>query len=324
MTVQTQAWRWQAADKSLLLEPFATAELAPQQVLVRNTVAAVNPVDWKLIGWGPASWQQGQVPGVDGVGVIATVGSEVDAALIGKRVAYHSDLTGHGSFAGYTVIDSSRAMLIPDNVTDAQAASMPCPGLTAQQALGKLGNVDGKQILVCGGNSAVGLFAVQLLVKAGAIVWTTAAADSHPKLREMGAAHCFDYRDQSWPQQLVEQLPQGLDGAIDLVSSEHAASLYDLLGYGAHLVAVLGRVEPLGDAFAKCVSLHEVALGASYQYANALQIAELKQQGEQMLVDIGSGRLHHPELVIGEFAELPKLLQQAQSGVRKGKFLAVL
>ena len=111
--------------------------LGAHEVLVENQAIAFNPVDWKLMERGHPAWQPGQIPGADGMGTIATVGSGVMHLRVGARVAYHTDLRKNGSFARHTVVASRALLTVPEALSDAAAASLPCPGLTAWQALAK-------------------------------------------------------------------------------------------------------------------------------------------------------------------------------------------
>ncbi|TKB57625.1 alcohol dehydrogenase catalytic domain-containing protein [Ferrimonas aestuarii] len=321
MGTQT-SWQYQGAGQSLVMAPVAIPTPQAHQVLVANRVIGLNPVDWKLIQYGHGAWQPGHIPGVDGAGEVVAVGDGVDTSWLGQRVSYHADLTRHGSFAEYTLVDVKALMAIADGVTDARAAAFPCPGLTAWQAVAKFPSLKGKRILVCGGGSAVGRIAVQLLLAKGAKVSTTASKANHAMLLEWGVSQCVDYKAADWKPQLANSVEDGqFDGAIDLVSADNAAALFDLLNYGSHLVSVLGRVEPLGDAFAKCVSLHEIALGAIYQFGSDTKFAELTQAGERLLEKIGQQQLEQVPHKLMAFEELADALTQLQAGGKTQKYL---
>ncbi len=104
-------------------------------------------MDWKLIEYGHSNWQDGQVPGVDGMGTIVALGANVSHLRPGARVAYHTDLRHHGSFARHTRVPARALLPVPDALSDEAAAALPCPGLTAWQALAKLPRLHGKRCL---------------------------------------------------------------------------------------------------------------------------------------------------------------------------------
>ncbi|WP_170870207.1 alcohol dehydrogenase catalytic domain-containing protein, partial [Pseudomonas aeruginosa] len=127
----------------------------PGEVLVANRAIALNPVDWKIVEWGHAAWSQDHVPGVDGVGRVVATGAGCDLAL-GSRVAYHQWLGRDGSFAEYTLLDADALLALPGGLDEARAAALPCPALTAWQALEKVPGGGSRDVLVVGAGGAVG------------------------------------------------------------------------------------------------------------------------------------------------------------------------
>ncbi|WP_430540260.1 alcohol dehydrogenase catalytic domain-containing protein [Pseudomonas entomophila] len=95
MSNDYQAWGWTPGagldGLHLTRKPLPTP--GPGEVLVANRAIALNPVDWKICERGHPAWQQGTVPGVDGMGVVSAVGAGVDLPL-GTRVAYHRVAAG--------------------------------------------------------------------------------------------------------------------------------------------------------------------------------------------------------------------------------------
>lgn len=120
------------------------------ELLVRNRAIGLNPVDWKFILWGHDAWEWPHIPGVDGAGEVEAVGEGVTPIALGARIAYHNDLLRPGSFAEYTVIPARAAIPLPDALPFAAAAAIPCPGLTAQQAVDKVALWPGAHVLVTG------------------------------------------------------------------------------------------------------------------------------------------------------------------------------
>ena len=321
-----ESWQYQGSNKPLQLVSTGVPSPAAHQVLVANRVIGLNPVDWKLLHYGHSAWKPGHIPGVDGAGEVQAVGSSVSSDWIGQSVAYHADLTRHGSFAEYTLVDAKALIQMPDSVSFHDAASIPCPGLTAWEAVEKFPSLDKKQILVCGGGSSVGRIAVQLLLTKGARVWATASSDHHSLLSQWGVSGCVNYRDTDWQQQLKHSVPeQRFDGVIDLISPEHASGLLDLLGYRCNLVSIGGPLSgPLGKPFSKCISLHEIALGAIYQYGTESQFAELTKAGEQLLEKVCKKTLHLTPASVLNFSELSDGLTELKSGGKTTKYLIEL
>ena len=84
---------------ALIEKPLRALEQG--EVLVKNIAVALNPVDYKLLDFFGAA-QEGQIMGLDGVGVV--VESRSEAVELGGIYAYHADLRYDGSFADLTIM----------------------------------------------------------------------------------------------------------------------------------------------------------------------------------------------------------------------------
>lgn len=326
MTTLATAWRWQGPGQItdvLHAGPLDIPTPAADEVLVANRIIALNPVDWKLIRHGHPDWHPGQVPGVDAMGIVLACGDAVHHLQPGSRVAYHTDLRGHGSFASHTLVKGRALLRVPDTLPDAAAAAFPCPGLTAWQALAKLPVLAQQRLLVAGAGSNVGRFVTQLAVQAGARVFASAGPAQHAHLAQLGVMAVADYHDADWLEQLRSaNHGERFDAAIDLVSSEQAGTLAEHLGYYGHLVAVLGRVEHHPQpAFTRCISLHEIALGAQHAWGSDRQWQQLVTAGEAMLQQMARGTLSVPPCQISDWASLPAQLVKLETGKQSTKYL---
>jgi NADPH:quinone reductase len=76
-----------------------------------------------------------------------------------------------GAWAERIRAPSDSVAALPDNVTDAQAATLPVAGLTALHALRQGGLLLGRKVLVDGATGGVGHLAVQLAAASGAEVY---------------------------------------------------------------------------------------------------------------------------------------------------------
>lgn len=321
------AWSWTpgASLDGLKLTRLPLPRPAKDEVLVANTAIALNPVDWKMIDWGRDDWRGGQVPGVDGAGIVVAAGSAVNLRA-GTRVAYHQALSRDGSFAEYTLLQAHAAYPLPDALDDATAASLPCPGLTAWQALEKLPACSNRDVLVTGAGGAVGFLLVQLALQRGLRVWVSSGERHRDPLLALGVAGVLDYRDTQWPAQLGKALgPRRLHAVFDTVSGNHAARLAPLLGYNGHLVCIQDRQEkaPL-PAFSTAISLHEVALNSIHAHGATLDWQTLRHAATSLLRGVAEGRLQAPARQFFDFAELPEALRRLKSGQGGGKWVSLL
>jgi NADPH:quinone reductase-like Zn-dependent oxidoreductase len=321
------AWSWTSGKGidglQLIRKPLV--QPGPGEVLVANRAVALNPVDWKMIDWGHPAWKTGQVPGVDGVGVVVACGAGVPLKP-GSRVAYHQSLERDGSFAEFCLLNAATLLTVPAALDDIAAASVPCPGLTAWQALDKVPVSGLSDLLVVGAGGAVGLLLVQLAAQRCCRVWATAAKKHHTHLKALGATGVFDYRENNWQQDLQTSLGERrLHAVFDTVSGAHAATLAPLLGYNGHLVCIQDRQEaaPL-PAFSTAISLHEVALNSFHSYASLSDRQQLRQAGERLLAGVLDGSLSAPRHQLFDFHNLPQALHALKQGGEGGKWIARL
>ncbi|QRW12888.1 Zinc-binding dehydrogenase [Ceratobasidium sp. AG-Ba] len=175
-----------------------------KQVLVKVTAAAVNPADWKAIEYGVLIDKFPAVSGNDGAGIIESIGPEVAGLKQGDRVFFQGTFTqaDRATFQQYTLVDTEVLAKVPSNISDDQASTIPVASVTALFGLFEKSGIAfpkngptaaGKSILVLGGSSSVGQFAIQLARIAGfSPIATTASAQHADFLESLGATHVFD------------------------------------------------------------------------------------------------------------------------------------
>lgn len=184
------------AHSVLQVEDVERPEPSPGEVRVRVHVSAVNPTDVKArSGAVPRPIPGFQVPHQDGAGVIDAVGRGVDEARVGERVWLWMAATDQwGSAAEWTVVPQEQAVAMPDATSFDLGAHLGVPAMTAYHCLFADGPLDGRDVLVSGGAGAVGHFAIELAVRAGARVVSTVSSAEKAELASAAGAHAVvDY-----------------------------------------------------------------------------------------------------------------------------------
>jgi NADPH:quinone reductase len=128
----------------------------------------------------------GEVPGWDAAGVVVQAAADGSGPPVASRVAgFH----GAGGWAERRAVPTENLAILPDSVDFGSAAALPVAGVTALQALRRLGPVVGRRVLVTGASGGVGRFAVQLAARAGAhVIATVGSAARGEGLTDLGAA----------------------------------------------------------------------------------------------------------------------------------------
>ena len=221
--------RYGPAAEVLQVRDVERPDPGPGEVLVRVAHSGVNPTDWKIrSGATPRPIDGFQIPHHDGAGVIEAVGDGVDQARTGQRVWLWLAAAGRrwGTAAEWTVVPEDQAVPLPDGASLELGASLGVPAMTAHWCVFADGPVTGKTVLVAGGAGAVGHFAIELAVRAGARVVATASGPQKAELaRKAGAAHVVNYRDADAADQIraaagqtdrVIEVALGANLALDL------------------------------------------------------------------------------------------------------------
>ncbi|KAI0396982.1 zinc-binding dehydrogenase [Xylariaceae sp. FL0594] len=236
------------------------------EILVRVHYVAQNPTDWK----GVPNRPPGRIVGCDFAGTVADANGSKWRE--GQRVAGfvyggNADPVLRGAFAEYLVTGSSLVWAVPDSLTFQEAATFSLAFATAAQALfQRLGLPEPSKpatspfpILINGGTSSVGLFAVQLAKLAGLYVIATASAQNHDLLKSLGADATVDYKDSAWPDKVRELSHDKLEHAFDCVGEVGTTiSIAKALSptKGGHIATILPRKsEDLPEELAKKVKV---------------------------------------------------------------------
>jgi NADPH:quinone reductase-like Zn-dependent oxidoreductase len=221
-----------------LPEPLA----GPDELLVRVTFAGVNPVDWKIRDGLRGERHFPWVLGCDFAGVVEAAGRGVTAYRPGDRV--FGTARRHGSFAERIVVaaDDNEAAIAPihDGLTDAQAAALPIPGLTATGSLHLLDLAAGQTLFVYGATGAVGAIAVGVAHALGIRIIATARSGKEHVARALGADEVVAYDREDVIAAVKAAHPAGVDGALDLVSDRDAVKrLAEIVRPGGRVVSAL-------------------------------------------------------------------------------------
>ncbi|KAA1476167.1 NAD(P)-binding protein [Dentipellis sp. KUC8613] len=222
-------------DKTIALQSIPLDNPGPGQVLVKNITVAQNPADWKGIEYGQLSAGRGL--GWDFAGRIAALGEGVTNWKIGDRVAgcvlpLKAEKISQNAYCEYTLTTAQPLLRIPDNITDEEAASIPLAAFTALHGLHIISDIPkraplgGRALLVWGGSSSVGQFAIQIAHIAGYKVIATASPKNHALLKSLGAAVTVDYHAADAVEQIVAASGRGgVDFVYDAITEGGSTEL---------------------------------------------------------------------------------------------------
>lgn len=206
----------------------------PEEVLIGVRATSLNYRDLRVAkGSYGKNLKKNCIPLSDGAGEVLALGERVSQFKVGDRVAagfFQSWKSGpiqtsdHNTALGVTekvVLHSSGLVKIPDHLSFEEAATLPCAGVTAWNALMESGRPlkPGATILTLG-TGGVSIFAMQFAKIAGLQVIGTSGSDAKlNRLQSLNiAAHGINYKHAIDWQNEVNSLThgQGVDQVIEV------------------------------------------------------------------------------------------------------------
>lgn len=198
---------------------------------------AINPVDWKILDWGFFVNEWPTIVGSDAAGQIVQLGSKVKDFKIGDRVLFQGviGVQDSSTFQQFVTMPAELVGLTPKSVADDEAASVCLASMAViasfyhkdglditphpwQSGGEKAGN--GKSIIILGGSSSVGQYAIQLARLSGfSNIVTASSSTHHESLKALGATVTLD-RNTASPSdyaQAAKSYPLG--AVLDSISS---------------------------------------------------------------------------------------------------------
>jgi len=230
-------------EKVLRIDEEDVPEPRAGEVLIRVEASPINPADLNVIeGKYPKRPELPAVPGMEGAGVIASIGPEVTGFNPGDRVLVPH---GTGAWREYITAPTSSVFGVPANVPAYQAAMLRINPPTAWRMLHDFVKLQpGDWVLQNAANSGVGR-AVIVMAKAMGVhtINVVRRPELIPELRAMGADHVMVESDE-FGQQVGDLTPFGrVRLAFNAVGGESALRLANALSRQGVLVTygAMGR-----------------------------------------------------------------------------------
>lgn len=232
-----RALKSKAAGQIELDAAASVPALKPTYVLVKVHAVALNPTDWKSID---RLQDPGFTVGCDYSGTVVAIGEQVTKSLTpGDRVAgfvhgAKATAPDSGAFAEYAAAKGDVQMKMPPHISDEEAATVGIGVSTVGQGLYQSLGLpwpnkpvsDGTFVLIYGGSTATGIFAIQFAKLSGLRVITTCSPKNAEFVKKLGAEEAFDYRDaDACGKKIWEYTGDKLKYAFDCISEGSSAKV---------------------------------------------------------------------------------------------------
>ncbi|WP_392889466.1 quinone oxidoreductase family protein [Pseudomonas migulae] len=187
----------------LVFEDIEVPNPGPGQLLIRNTVIGLNFVE--------VYYRRGTFPvpafpavlGNEAAGIVEAVGAGVVGIKPGDRVVYSDDI--HGAYSTLCLYSADRVAIVPDGISDKQAASSFLKGLTARYLLKETVKLKaGDTVLYHAAAGGVGQLFTQWAKALGIrVIGTVSSAEKMAIALEAGCSHVINYRTENFAERVM-------------------------------------------------------------------------------------------------------------------------
>lgn len=302
--------------------------IGERDVLVRVIAAGVNPLD-NMISRGEVKmivpYKLPLVAGNEFVGIVEEVGARVSNFKVNDRVFARLPLDRIGAFAEYVSVDENALAIVPDYLSDIEAAAMPLTALTIMQALDLMKAKPGETIFISGGTGSVGAMAIPIAKAKGLEVITNGSVENKERVIELGVSRFIDYKTEDYTKTLFN-----IDHVLDTLGGNETEKQMSILKKGGKLVSL--RAMPNG-AFAKRMNLpkwKQIILGIAgrkfdklaEKYGVKYDFIFVESNGRQLeeVAEIFESLRIKPSVdTVYDFEDVNKALDKVANGRSRGK-----
>ena len=210
------------------------------EVLVKVSAAGVNRPDvfQRKGNYPPPPGASPDIPGLEIAGIVVEVGKDCKRWKVGDKIC--ALVTG-GGYAEYCVVPEGHCLPVPPNLSFAEAASLPETYFTVWSNVFDRGQLKpGDALLVHGGSSGIGVAAIQLAKRWGAIVYVSAGSEEKCTYCEkLGADKAINYKKEKFREVIKAQTSKkGVNVILDMIGGDYTSDNLDILAEEGRLVLI--------------------------------------------------------------------------------------
>jgi NADPH:quinone reductase-like Zn-dependent oxidoreductase len=263
------------------------------QVLVKVHAVSLNYRDLLMVGghYNPRMALP-RIPCSDGAGEVVEVGEGVDTVVVGQRVAAifmqhwldgaptaensRGALGGDvdGMLAEYVVLQQTGVVSIPEHLSFAEGATLPCAGVTAWNAVVNASQVKPGDVVLIQGTGGVSVFALQFAKMAGAVVIGTSSSDKKlERAKTMGLDAGLNYRQSpEWAKWVLKETNnRGADLVVEVGGAGTFTQSLQAVRYGGTVaqIGVLSQSEqplPIPLILHRQIRIHGIYVGSKSHF----------------------------------------------------------
>jgi len=227
------------------------------EVIVKWHATSLNYHDF-LVAVGGIPVPDGRIPMSDGAGEIVAIGSDVHQWEVGDQVmsmffpgwvegraelhkiAGVSGETLDGYMAEMSAVMASGLTKMPAGYTYAEAATLPCAGLTAWNGLMHAGGIMAGQKVLIEGTGGMSILGLLFAKAAGAKVYaTTSSSAKAERLMAMGCEAIVNYKeDERWGKTIFKKSDGGVDLSLDVGGGSTMQQSIEAAKIGGKIISI--------------------------------------------------------------------------------------
>ncbi|KAJ4831390.1 hypothetical protein Tsubulata_020407 [Turnera subulata] len=267
----------------LQVQQVEDPQIKEDEVLIKVEATALNRADiLQRQGRYPPPKGASEYPGLECSGTIEAVGKHVSRWKIGDQVCA---LIGGGGYAEKVAVPAGQVLPLPPGVSLKDAAALPEVACTVWSTIFMTSRLSsGESLLVHGGSSGIGTFAIQIAKYLGIKVFVTAGSEEKlAACKDLGADVCINYKTEDFVARVKEETGgKGVDVILDSLGASYFQRNLDSLGMDGRLFVIGlmgGAVTELniGSLFAKRLTVQAAGLRTRTLENKAAIVSEVEK-----------------------------------------------
>jgi NADPH:quinone reductase-like Zn-dependent oxidoreductase len=300
-----KVWQIQSFGiERLVLEELPQPHPGRGEVLVKVHAVSLNYRDLLMVrGYYNPKLPLPRIPCSDGAGEVVEVGDDVKAVKVGQRVAgifMQNWLDGpptaersrgalggdiDGMLAEYVVLPQSGVVGIPEHLSLAEAATLPCAAVTAWNALTNAAQITSGDVVLTQGTGGVSIFALQFAKMMGAtVIGTSSSNEKLERAKTLGMKAGLNYRQTpDWAKWVLQETDnRGADLIVEVGGAGTIGQSLQAVRTGGTVaqIGVLSQSDqplPIAPLLHRQVRLHGVYVGSRAHFEAMNRAIEANQ-----------------------------------------------
>ncbi|CAN1149750.1 Quinone oxidoreductase PIG3 [Linum perenne] len=296
------------------------------EILIKVGATAVNRADTvQRLGKYPPPKGSSELLGLECSGTVESVGRLVSRWKPGDEVCA---LLSGGGYAEKVAVPEAQVFPLPLGVSLIDAAAFPEVACTVWSTIFMSSRLSpGESLLVHGGSSGIGTFAIQMAKYLGNRVFVTAGSEEKlAACKDLGADVCINYKTEDFVARVKEETDgKGVDVILDCLGASYFQRNLDSLNFDGRLfiIGMMGGAKTemnIPSLFAKRLTVQ--AAGLRYRTAEN-KAAIVSEVHKHVWPAIAAGKVKPVVYKVFPFSEAADAHRLIESSQHIGKILLV-